>query len=77
MRNATFTEFRQHAKTYFDAVEKGETIRIIRYGKVIAQIIPATNDEVISSWKKPGLKMVIKGISLAKLILKERKASKG
>lgn len=76
MLRATFTEFRQHAKAYFDAVEKGETIYIIRHGKVIAEINPAEDEENSLSWKKPGIKMSIKGTSITKLILKEREGNK-
>lgn len=76
MLRATFTEFRQHAKKYFDAVERGEVVLIIRHGKVIAEINPAGSDEAIPSWKRPGLKKVVKGASLTKIILKERESHK-
>lgn len=76
MLTATFTEFRQHAKAYFDAVEKGETIHIIRHGKVIAEINPVESDEKLFSWKQPSLKMAIKGVSITKEILKARESSK-
>jgi len=33
MRQATFTEVRNHAKTYFDIVESGESVRVLRNGK--------------------------------------------
>ena len=35
MQEATFTELRSHAKTYFDAVEAGDTVRVFRNGKAI------------------------------------------
>lgn len=74
MLRTTFTDFRQHAKTYFDAIENGENVYITRYGKVIAEIRPVETNHKrkIPSWKQPGLKMIIKGASLTKTILEER-----
>jgi len=75
MLQATFTDFRKHAKAYFDAVEKGETVRIIRHGKVIAEVNPADHAKKLS-WQNPGLKLNAKGASLTKSILQERKSSR-
>jgi len=76
MKVVTFTEFRQHATTYFDVVEKGETVKVLRHGKAIAEVIPAQSEERMVSWKQPGLKMSIKGVSLSREILRERKQTK-
>ncbi len=76
MKVVTFTEFRQNAATYFDVVEKGETVRVLRHGKPIAEVVPAPVEEGMVSWKKPGLKLSIKGVSLSREILRERKQSK-
>jgi antitoxin (DNA-binding transcriptional repressor) of toxin-antitoxin stability system len=76
MKVVTFTEFRQNATTYFDVVEKGETVRVLRHGKPIAEVVPAPVEEGMVSWKKPGLKLSIKGVSLSREILRERKQSK-
>jgi prevent-host-death family protein len=40
MKQVTFTEFRRNAATLFDSVERGETVRILRHGKPIAEILP-------------------------------------
>lgn len=40
MKQATFTELRNHAKQYFDIVESGESVRVLRNGKPIADIVP-------------------------------------
>ena len=40
MQETTFTELRNHAKDYFDAVEGGDTVRVFRNGKPIAKIMP-------------------------------------
>jgi prevent-host-death family protein len=76
MKVVTFTEFRQNAATYFDIVEKGETVRVLRHGKPIAEVVPASVEERMASWKQPGLKLSVRGASLSREILKERKQSK-
>lgn len=38
MKQATFTEVRNHAKQYFDLVESGESVRVLRNGKPIADM---------------------------------------
>jgi prevent-host-death family protein len=76
MKMVTFTEFRQNAATYFDAVEQGETIKVLRHGKPVAEIIPASDEERTLSWKQPGLRLSVKGASLSREILKERRQSK-
>lgn len=40
MRQATFSELRNLAKQYFDIIESGEAVRIVRNGKPIADIVP-------------------------------------
>ncbi len=50
MRQTTFTELRNNAKAYFDAVEAGETVRVLRNGKPIADIVPVP--PVTPSWKR-------------------------
>ena len=75
MKKATFTEFRQHAASYFNDVEKGEKIRIFRHGKPVAEIVPATEDSDTLTWKRAPLKLTIKGASLTTEILKERDKS--
>ena len=35
MQEVTFTDFRNHAKRYFDSVEHGATVRIYRNGRPI------------------------------------------
>jgi PHD/YefM family antitoxin component YafN of YafNO toxin-antitoxin module len=38
MKVVTFTEFRQNAATYFDVVEKGETVRVLRHGSPLPKL---------------------------------------
>ncbi len=72
MTQTTFTELRKHAKTYFDSVEKGATVQVLRHGKVIAEITPPHESRDPKAWKKPGLKLLVPGVSLTQAILKER-----
>jgi prevent-host-death family protein len=62
MQETTFTELRNHAKDYFDAVEGGETVRVFRNGKPIAEIVPVRSG--VPSWKMQGTPLTVKGRSL-------------
>ena len=72
MVTVSFTKFRQKATSYIDAVEKGETIQVLRHGKVVARVVPPVSKQ--PSWKtsKP---FVIPGLDFSKAILKERRLS--
>ncbi len=71
MRQATFTEVRNHAKTYFDIVESGESIRVLRNGKPIADIVPIAAD--MPSWKRRKAQpLVLDGLAVSQMILEER-----
>jgi prevent-host-death family protein len=71
MKQATFTEVRNHAKQYFDIVEAGESIRVLRNGKPIADIVPIVAG--LPSWKRRQAQpMVIDGVSVSKMIQQDR-----
>jgi prevent-host-death family protein len=73
MRTINFTEFRNNASLLLSAVEKGEMVIVMRHGKPIAKIVPADiSEDKEKSWKKPALKLVIKGGNLSSAILEER-----
>ena len=74
MKQATFSELRNHAKQYFDIVELGESVRIVRNGKPIADIVPIQRD--LPSWKRRVAQpLVLDGISLSRIILEERESA--
>jgi prevent-host-death family protein len=73
MRDATFTELRNHAKEYFDAVEGGDTVRVFRNGKPIAEIVPIRS--TAPSWRRPATPLTVKGLSLSREILIDRDES--
>ena len=71
MRQATFTEVRNHAKTFFDIVESGESVRVLRNGKPIADIVPVVAD--LPSWKRRKAQpFVLDGVSVSRMIIEER-----
>ena len=71
MRETTFTELRNHAKTYFDAVEGGETVRVYRNGRPVADIVPVKAS--MPAWKKPPrARLSLGGLSLGDEILADR-----
>ena len=71
MRQASFTDVRNHAKQYFDMVESGESVRVLRNGKPIADIIPIISD--LPSWRqRKAQPLVLDGVSISQMILDER-----
>lgn len=76
MKTVTFTEFRKAASGYLSEVENGEKLILLRHGKAIAEIIPPSSDaRALPSWKRPALRLKIKGKSLSNAILEEREES--
>ena len=75
MKAITFTEFRRNASQVLDLVEKGESVRVLRHGRAVAQIIPADSSRAQPAWKRPGLRLVIRGGTLSDAVLKERRSS--
>jgi len=75
MKTTTFTELRQHAEKYIDAVQQGETVRIIRHGKPVADLVPPGGQKRVPFWKRPHVPLRIPGVSLSKAVLEEREES--
>ncbi len=73
MPDATFTELRNRAKYFFDAVEGGQSVRVFRNGKPIAEIVPIRSGT--PSWKRQMTPLTIKGLSLSREILSDRDKS--
>lgn len=71
MRETTFTELRNHAKTFFDAVEEGETVRVYRNGRPVADIVPVKTET--PAWKMPPqIRLSLGSLSLSDEILADR-----
>lgn len=70
MRMVTFSELRNQAKKYFDAVEQGETVEIYRHGKPIALLTPIRG-RALDRWKS-ARPLGLAGASLSAAILADR-----
>ena len=55
MQTLALSEFRANASAMIDLVEKGETVRILRHGKLVAEVVPPQSalTKEIPHWKKP------------------------
>jgi prevent-host-death family protein len=73
MITVTFTELRNHAEKYFDAVNAGATIAVCRHGKPVALLSPF-GEKSLDRWKCAGPQR-IEGVELSKVILAERQLS--
>ena len=77
MQTLSLSEFRAHASEMLDLVEKGETVRILRHGKPVAELVPpkVDNPSKVPSWKRPITPLHIvrpDGKTGAQLIIEER-----
>ena len=73
MTTVTLTEFRSHASGMLSRVEHGERLVVIRHGRPIAEVSPVSDVAGANpSWKKPALRLVVKGASLSTAILTGR-----
>ncbi len=74
MQEVTFTEFRNHAKRYFEKVGRGETVRIYRNGRPIGDLVPVSSST--PAWKNPPkTRITLKGIRLSEEIIADREKS--
>ena len=55
---------------YFDIVEPGESVRVLRNGKPIANIVPVVAD--LHSWKRHKAQPLLDGVSVSRMIIEER-----
>jgi len=73
MKTVSFTDFRSRASALLDAVERGETLVVLRHGKPVAEIHPVGEAQPRPpSWRRPGPRLASRGAELASAILKER-----
>lgn len=66
----SFTELRNHAKFYFDAVESGKSVRVFRNGRPIAEIVPIKG--ATPSWKRAITPVSLNGVSLSQELIADR-----
>ncbi|MDP3170538.1 MAG: type II toxin-antitoxin system Phd/YefM family antitoxin [Polaromonas sp.] len=76
MHTVPLSEFRANASAMLDLVEQGETVRILRHGKPVAELVPCKSGEQpakLPSWKRPFDPVVLpEGVSLSQAVLDER-----
>ncbi|MBC8391090.1 MAG: prevent-host-death protein [Deltaproteobacteria bacterium] len=70
MLETTIAELRKQTKYYFDAVERGNMVRVYRKGRMIADIVPVTREK--PSWKRPVPRITVPGITISREIIKDR-----
>lgn len=78
MHTVPLSEFRANASAMIDLVEQGETVRILRHGKPVAELVPMRPDAVkkMPSWKQPFEPVLLPpGASLSQAVLDERNES--
>lgn len=73
MTTIAFTDFRKNASELLSRVEKGEVLLVMRHGKPVAEISPVSPPiNSLPSWKKPGFRLVAKGVRLSSAIMEDR-----
>jgi antitoxin (DNA-binding transcriptional repressor) of toxin-antitoxin stability system len=71
MITTTLSELRSRAKHYLDLVEAGETVRVFRNGKAVADLAPVPPE--LPSWKQRQAQPVrVKGVEIARMIIEDR-----
>lgn len=70
VRQTTFTEFRRHAKDFFDAVEAGDMVRVYRNGRPIADVVPIPSEE--PAWKRPVARLTLCGARASDAVAQDR-----
>ena len=78
MHTVPLSEFRANASAMIDLVEQGETVRILRHGKPVAELVPMRPYAVkkMPSWKQPFEPVLLPpGASLSQAVLDERNES--
>ena len=82
MHSLPLSEFRANVSAMLDLVEQGETVRILRHGKPVAELVPVVEKtaepERVPSWKRPVTPVTCShpdGRTVAQLIIEERESS--
>lgn len=81
MHTLPLSEFRANASAMLDLVERGETVRILRHGKPVADLVPVKADapDRVPSWKRPIVPLKVvrpDGKTIAQLIIEEREQAR-
>lgn len=74
MRTLPLSEFRANASSMLDLVQQGQTVRILRHGKPVADLVPIRDTEWthLPSWKQAFTPVRLPpGASLSQAVLDE------
>lgn len=52
MHTLPLSEFRAHVAAALDLVEQGQTVRILRHGKPVADLVPVQAEAAPPAWKQ-------------------------
>ncbi|MHB2018094.1 MAG: type II toxin-antitoxin system Phd/YefM family antitoxin [Candidatus Xenobia bacterium] len=74
MITVTFSDLRNNAKKYFDAVERGETVEVYRHGKPVALLSPLPSGSRSADRWKTASPLEVDGASLTQALLEDRQA---
>ena len=69
------SKFRANASAMLDLVAQGKTVRIMRHGKPVADLVPVQDGKTtkLPSWKQPFEPVQLPaGVSLSQAVLDER-----
>ena len=77
MHSLPLSEFRANVSAMLDLVEQGQTVRILRHGKPVAELVPvkAETREALPAWKRaiaPACAARADGKTVAQLLLEDR-----
>jgi prevent-host-death family protein len=75
MQILSLSEFRAHASEMLDLVEKGETVRILRHGKPVAELVPLRPEAEQQPLIRPAFEPVMplpEGYSAVRQLIDER-----
>ncbi|MGQ3052241.1 MAG: type II toxin-antitoxin system Phd/YefM family antitoxin [Roseateles sp.] len=82
MHSLPLSEFRANVSAMLDLVEQGETVRILRHGKPVAELVPvvekAAEAQHVPSWKRPVTPVTcvnMNGKTAAQMIVEERESA--
>lgn len=66
------SEFRANASSTLDLVQQGQTVRILRHGKPVADLVPvrgSADADALPNWKRPFAPVQLPpGVSLAQAV---------
>ncbi len=77
MHTLPLSEFRANVSAMLDLVEQGQTVRILRHGKAVAELVPVrpADPALMPAWKQaiaPASAVRADGKTAAQLLLEDR-----